>query len=218
MEDLTYSISAINSIGHYRIFKLMPKDKALEYKAGHFVMLNNGQIGRPYSIASAPSWPYLEFVIHLIGGQFTSYLEKVKVGDELKVKGPAGHFTYNDEERLILIGGGAGIAPLMSITRHVIEEKKAKVDLFYSSRYLHEAPYLSELMSYAKAGLINLHFTVTREEIGGFRHGRFSPEDILKLGDISDATVFLCGNMAMAKAFKESLEGKVADFKVEAWG
>ncbi len=219
MQELTYTISSIEAMGDYRIFKLIPDGELLKYRAGHFVVLSNGAVARPYSIASPPSYSYLEFLIHLVGGQFTSYLADVKVGERLTVKGPSGHFLYDGEEHVVLIGGGAGVAPLASITRHAITlKKRPKIHLFYSARYLHDAPYLSEFISYHNAGLIDLHFTITREEVTGFRHGRFSAEDVLALGDISDAIVFLCGSMAMAKAFREPLIDKVKNFKVEAWG
>ena len=219
MQDLEYIIKSIDNIGDYRIFKLIPEGEKLEYKAGHFVMLSNGEIGRPYSIASAPYMPYLEFAVHLVGGQFTSYLADVKVGEKINVKGPSGHFVYESNDNIILIGGGAGIAPLMSIIREAIGRKeKPKIDLFYSARYLHEAPYLSELIGYDKAGLINLHFTITREEVEGFRNGRFAPEDVENISDLSERVIYLCGNIKMANAFKEKLEGKVKKFNVEAWG
>ncbi|RME79604.1 MAG: FAD-dependent oxidoreductase [Methanobacteriota archaeon] len=218
---MEYSIKTIESIGPYRIVKLIPEKENLDYKAGQFVRLTNIEgVGRPYSIAACPSFPYLEFIFHIVpGGQFTTYIaEKAKLGDKVEVSKAAGHFTYNGEKKAVFLAGGSGIAPVIGIIRHIVSNKiEGEFSVFYSNKDF-SAPYLSELLSYSKAGLIKLYVTFTREDVSGFHNGRFTPEFIEKETSLGGATLFICGSMAMAKAFRDALKDKVEAVKIEAWG
>jgi ferredoxin-NADP reductase len=79
---------------------------------------------RSYSVASAPGLEGLyELVVErLEGGEVSLFLHDVaEVGDTIDIRGPfGGHFAWNPEDGgpLLLIGGGSGVAPLMSILRH----------------------------------------------------------------------------------------------------
>jgi ferredoxin-NADP reductase len=79
---------------------------------------------RSYSVASAPGLEglYELAVERLEGGEVSPFLHDVaEVGDTIEIRGPfGGHFAWNPEDGgpLLLIGGGSGIAPLMSILRH----------------------------------------------------------------------------------------------------
>ena len=79
---------------------------------------------RSYSVASAPGLEGLyELVVErLEGGEVSPFLHDVaEVGDTIEIRGPfGGHFAWNPEDGgpLLLIGGGSGVAPLMSILRH----------------------------------------------------------------------------------------------------
>ena len=82
------------------------------------------QAQRSYSIASAPGLAGLyELIVGLIEeGEVSAYLHEVaEVGDALEIRGPfGGHFVWKPEDGgpLLLVGGGSGIAPLLSILRH----------------------------------------------------------------------------------------------------
>jgi ferredoxin-NADP reductase len=79
---------------------------------------------RSYSVASAPGPEGLYEVIveRLEGGEISPFLHDVaEVGDAIEIRGPfGGHFIWAPEDGgpLMLIGGGSGVAPLMSILRH----------------------------------------------------------------------------------------------------
>ncbi|WP_343034073.1 FAD-binding oxidoreductase [Aurantimonas aggregata] len=82
------------------------------------------QAQRSYSIASAPELAgvYEIVVEHLEDGEVSPFFHDVaELGTTFEVRGPfGGHFAWNakDGGPLLLIGGGSGIAPLMSIVRH----------------------------------------------------------------------------------------------------
>ena len=79
---------------------------------------------RSYSVASGPGLEGLyELVVErLEGGEVSPFFHDVaEVGDTIDIRGPfGGHFAWNPEDGgpLLLIGGGSGVAPLMSILRH----------------------------------------------------------------------------------------------------
>jgi ferredoxin-NADP reductase len=82
------------------------------------------QTQRSYSVASAPGLEGLyELVVERLGdGEVSPFLHDVaEVGDAIEIRGPfGGHFAWDAEDGgpLPLIGGGSGVAPLMSILRH----------------------------------------------------------------------------------------------------
>ena len=78
---------------------------------------------RSYSIASAPGAREIELAIErLDDGEVSPFFhEAAAVGDEIELRGPiGGHFIWQvgDGGPLLLIGGGSGVVPLMSMARH----------------------------------------------------------------------------------------------------
>jgi ferredoxin-NADP reductase len=81
------------------------------------------QAERSYSIASAPEDKgVVEFGVQLLeDGEVSPYLWKITEGKQVEMRGPiGGHFVWEASipEPLILIGGGSGMVPLMSMLRH----------------------------------------------------------------------------------------------------
>ena len=78
------------------------------------------RVWRAYSMVSAPHDEFLEFFSIVVpGGEFTSELSRLQVGDELLVdKTALGYLTLDrfiDGRDLWLLGSGTGIAPFLSI-------------------------------------------------------------------------------------------------------
>jgi ferredoxin-NADP reductase len=76
---------------------------------------------RSYSIASAPDGSSdIEVTVErLPDGEVSSFLHDVVVpGDELEVRGPiGGWFVWRGDSPALLLGGGSGVVPLMSMLR-----------------------------------------------------------------------------------------------------
>jgi ferredoxin-NADP reductase len=77
---------------------------------------------RSYSIASAPGdGSEIEIMVErLDDGEVSMYLhDQLAVGDPLEIRGPfGGWFVWNGGTPLLLVGGGSGVVPLMSMLRH----------------------------------------------------------------------------------------------------
>src|SRR5437868_998269 len=82
------------------------------------------QVERSYSIASEPERSgAVDLTIEKIDdGEVSPYMhDVVMVGDRVEVRGPiGGYFVWDAQmhDPLLLIGGGSGVVPLMSILRH----------------------------------------------------------------------------------------------------
>ena len=79
-------------------------------------------VQRPYSIASSPNEPFLEFYIELVRkGVLTPLLWKLKVGEKVLIrKRIVGDFTLDDEgglHRHLMLATVTGVAPYVSIVR-----------------------------------------------------------------------------------------------------
>jgi propane monooxygenase reductase subunit len=109
---------------------------------------------RSFSMAntSARESGQLEFVIKIYpDGLFSEYLDKqLKVGDRLKLTGPFGVFTLRDapDRDLIFVGGGAGMAPILSLLRSMAERGiDRKAVFYYGARRRSDLCFEDELRS-----------------------------------------------------------------------
>jgi ferredoxin-NADP reductase len=105
---------------------------------------------RSYSIASSPlDEGEIELTVErLADGEVSPFLHDVlEVGDELEVRGPlTEYFTWNGSSPLLLVGGGSGIVPLMSMLRHQRRAlPEVHLRLLYSVRSPEDVFYRNEL-------------------------------------------------------------------------
>jgi propane monooxygenase reductase component len=107
---------------------------------------------RSFSMAntSARESGQLEFIIKIYpDGLFSDYLDKkLKVGDQLNLTGPFGVFTLRDapDKDLIFVGGGAGMAPILSLLRSMAERGiERKAVYYYGARRQSDLCFESEL-------------------------------------------------------------------------
>jgi propane monooxygenase reductase subunit len=105
------------------------EQKELKFFPGQYVDISvpGTSATRSFSMAntSSTSTGQLEFVIKIFpDGLFSHLLDtQLTVGDRLELTGPYGVFTLReaDDARLIFVGGGAGMAPILSLLRSMGE-------------------------------------------------------------------------------------------------
>ncbi len=126
---------------------------------------------RSYSIASAPGGgDTIELTIErLADGEVSPFFhEVVAVGDQIELRGPlGGYFVWpaQDNGPLLLIGGGSGVVPLVSMIRHrqATADRRA-VALLYSARTWDDVLYRDELVALDAANDgFTLRLALTRE-------------------------------------------------------
>jgi CDP-4-dehydro-6-deoxyglucose reductase, E3 len=108
------------------LFLRLPVAEEFRFQAGQYIdiMLPGGR-RRSFSIASPPhDARVLELHVRRVaGGEFSAPLfDEDAHSALLTVEGPLGKFVYRPGAApMLLVGGGTGLAPLLSILRHVIE-------------------------------------------------------------------------------------------------
>lgn len=150
---------------------------------------DGGQAKRDYSIASPPEEKgKIELGVELLpDGEVSPYLFSLKEGEQIEVAGPGGrHFVWEPsmEGPLVLIGGGAGIVPLMSMLRQYCrqENRGRGVILIESARTFDRLPYQEELEQIKKSRPdITIETTITGEAPADWvgQRGRLN-EEVLK--------------------------------------
>ncbi len=155
------------------LFLRLPVAETFEFEAGQYVdiMLSGGR-RRSFSIASPPhDSQVLELHVRRVaGGEFSVPLFEADARTSLlTVEGPFGQFAYRQSTApMMLVGGGTGLAPLLSILRHVIDNGIARdMTLYWGVR--------SERDLYAHEALEALTRRATLPPGGRFTHCRYVP-------------------------------------------
>ncbi len=167
------------------------------------------QAERSYSIGSAPEdLPEIELIIEQLDkGEVSPFFHEIVArGDTIELRGPiGGHFTWgrNDGGPLLLVGGGSGVVPLLSMLRHrATAAPEVPVALVYSARAREELIAADELLRRAEnEPNVSLMVTLTRESpvAAPFREGRMNAdvigEVLAGLGGVPRHS-YVCGSTA----------------------
>jgi len=125
---------------------------------------------RSYSIASGTSpGTHIELTVDAVpDGEVSGFLhEELRIGDRIELRGPIGnYFAWSAEHDygLLLIAGGSGVVPLMSMLRsRAAAGATQPARLLYSARSMDQIIYRSELDRLAARDLsFALTYTLTR--------------------------------------------------------
>ncbi len=138
--------------------------------------------------------------------------ESARVGDAVRVSQGQGPFVYLPEmsDNVVLIGGGVGITPLLSIFRHVRDTGlPTQAHLVYSVSDSREILFRDELDAAVRAH-DNLHVSITVTQPDPNWHGLTGRIDPVKLHalDVPDDTLYyLCGPKGMVEDMSSLLHG-----------
>ncbi|MGW2405529.1 2Fe-2S iron-sulfur cluster-binding protein [Streptomyces sp. NPDC001739] len=113
------------------------------YRPGQFLTLklpgaDGGPAARCYSLASSPhTGEPMKITVKRVAGGYGSHwvCDHVTAGQELEVLPPAGTFTPRSLDRdLLLVAGGSGITPVLSIAKSALAQGRGRVALLYANR------------------------------------------------------------------------------------
>lgn len=194
---------------------LQPADgEPVIWTPGQFFTLHHTVDGRPhrraYSISSDPAeTARVRITVRKIDNGVVSgaLYENAHVGMQLSVLGPSGRFVWpqasalaDGDEPVVLVGGGSGLTPLMSILYAVLRTGSHRVELRYANRDGDLGLYAEELEALADR---SPKLTLTR--ISGH----------LQASDLQDiapsASVYICGPSGMMDAATAALASHPAD-------
>ena len=167
---------------------------------------------RDYSIASPPGPDRFEVTVQrLADGEVSPYLTGVaEPGDQLEVRGPiGGWFAWHaaDPRPLLLLAGGSGVVPLMSMIRtHAQVKSKAPVRLIYSARTPDDVIYADELSERVRVAPLTVTYAYTRwwpgDPPAGAHSGRVNADVIAQAGFPPEwnPLIFICGPSGFVEA------------------
>jgi len=186
---------------------------SISFKPGQFVNLKKPDgLSRSYSVANTPNEDnILEFHIRsLPGGQFSQWAKnELEVGEQIPVSEPKGDCFYIPERQdqgLLLIGTGTGLAPLLGIIKDALaQQHSGPIHLLHGSRNKKGLYHIDEMKTLAEQ-YPNFHYTAC---VSGempekdFEQGRVNEIALNKINDLKGWRVYLCGHPEMVNDTKK---------------
>lgn len=150
LSELRASVLAVVDETHdVKTFVLAPGAGWPRHRAGQYVTVNveidGARMGRCYSLSSAPGDAHLTITVKRVpGGRVSGFLhDKVRPGSVLVLGVPTGDFVLGPRtpEKLLLLSGGSGVTPVMSLLRDLSRRDAVKDVVF-----LHAARSASDVI------------------------------------------------------------------------
>jgi ferredoxin-NADP reductase/DMSO/TMAO reductase YedYZ heme-binding membrane subunit len=175
------------------------------------------RVNRSYTIASSPTRnAYCEISVKRTTDGYASHHlhDHWREGQSVKVSAPAGKFFFAGSEarRVVLIAGGIGITPMMSVVRSLTDRGwRGEIYLLFSVRAVRDVVFRDEI-KYLEARFPNLHVRVLvtqdPETAWDGPRGQITREVIADfVPDLTRGPVMLCGPGPMMAAMRAALIG-----------
>lgn len=191
--------------------------------------INDELVIRSYTpVSSDDDKGYIDLVIKVYfknthprfpdGGKMTQYLENLKIGDKIQIRGPSGRLQYQGEGEFVIkklrkdppqtlrvdsismIAGGTGITPMLQLIRHIIkhDEKEIKMALIFANQSEKDILVRKELEEVAQShpDQFKLWYTLDNVTSGWKYSNGFINEDMIKdhlLPPSNSSVVLMCG-------------------------
>lgn len=150
---------------------VMPDGSPLPFDhiAGQYLnvklVIGGTRVNRSYTIASSPTRTgYCEISVKRVPDGYASHHlhDTVKEGDLIDIGAPAGKFYFagHEADRVVLVAGGVGITPMMSVVRSLTDRCwTGDIYLLFAVRKLHDIVFEHELAQLQKR-FANLHVCI----------------------------------------------------------
>lgn len=217
-------------------FRIVPRYRGIPFSVQHALgLLPHFEAGdlvaitppgetraRYYSLASSSRSGVLEICVrHQPGGACSSFLYAMQPGDRVdaSIRPNPAFRPDGSAGPLILIGAGAGIAPLMGFIRHVGRQRP--VHLYWGGRNPHaDFLYRDELEAHALDGRLSGWRTIfSRFDRGGYVQDLITQDAVeFRRMIAAGGQILICGSREMASGVRQALDVALAplglDFSV----
>lgn len=227
-EDVTHNVKT------FRFKSTNGREIPFDYLPGQFLTLHVAPEGVPtkrsYTIASTPTWrDRIEITVKREEhGLVSRWLHDVlATGDEVEMEAPNGTFCFTgtDAESVLLIGGGVGVTPMMSVARYLTESNwPGTAHLILGFRTPGDFIFRDEIADLQTRNP-NLHVTATMSQPDGSWRGAKGHIDAALLArtvnELVSQVAHICGPAPMMEAVRAALvelglpEGQI---RTEAFG
>ena len=190
-------------------------DDPIPFKAGQFVELAVPGIGEaPFTPSSSPKISERMEITIMRTGRVTDWLDTMKVGDEVGVRGPMGR-AYPIEDfhgrEILIVGGGCGVGPLRSLLLALVEDldNYARIIVRYGARTPDSIVFRdAQMRGWDQGGALDVMLTVDEGNPGWDGHvgmiTSIMTEDYLDC-HADDGIAVMCGPPVMMKYGTETL-------------
>jgi len=191
------------------------KGQDFSYRAGQWIdcyaVINGERKLVGYSLASSPvTIDTIEVAVKKSDNLVTEYVHgEAQVGDTLFIEGGQGDIFYEEGmgDKVVLIGAGIGVAPLLGMLRYIDDSTDASVIMIQSASTPDEMVYYEEASGIAERNSrVSYLATITRgESREGFKRGRISKEKLIEAGVDAGSLFFLSGPGGMIPDMEDVL-------------
>ncbi|SDW68907.1 propane monooxygenase reductase subunit [Amycolatopsis xylanica] len=196
---------------------VLKADTELKFFPGQYVDIGvpGTEHTRSFSMAATRG---LEFVIRVYpGGLFSERLAKdISPGDRLTLTGPFGVFTLRDapDKRLVFVGGGAGMAPILCLLRSMAERGiDRKAVFYYGARKRRDLCFEKELHELERTLPGFRYVPALSEEDWDGETGLITEVLRRRESNLENADAYVCGPPPMVEAAIELLPALGVDGK-----
>ncbi len=154
---------------HEKLFEIaLEGGVSLEHEPGQFIMLSLFGVGEvPISVSSSPATRGSFDICVRAVGKVTSALHRLEAGDEVGIRGPYGKgfpIRILEGNDLLMVAGGLGIAPLRSLIKHVLHNRRdfGKVHILLGCKTPSDMLFVDELDLWNKRMDVYYECTVDR--------------------------------------------------------
>jgi len=195
------------------VFEVPPEHaEAFRYRPGQFLTLRIAHEGRHllrcYSLASSPllDEPPRVTVKRVAQGRVSNWIcDRVKAGDAIDVKPPAGHFTpHSIDVDFLFFAGGSGITPIFSIISSALVAGRGRLYLIYANRDEDSVIYCDQLNALENQHPARLKIVHLLDSVQGL-------PTVAQLAELSrewiGADCYVCGPEAFMECALEALRG-----------
>jgi NAD(P)H-flavin reductase len=224
--EFTHNLKVLSKqmLNHDTLLLRLLHDELFAFKAGQFINLKStDNTVRSYSISNPPNKQlHIELQIRLLPkGRFSGWIHnEVKIGDNIPASLALGCCFYNttqQEQGLLLVGTGSGLAPLYGILQDALQQKhKGEIHLFHGSRQA-EGVYLKKQIQQLVNENNNLSYTACisgeykDEHKTHYSQGRVHNVALSSYPSLNNWRVYLCGHPEMVKQMQTQVFLKGVD-------
>jgi vanillate O-demethylase ferredoxin subunit len=193
-----------DTTNHIKTFVFQPTNKEVilpKFTAGSHInlFLPSGKI-RSYSCVNPPNennqYQIAVKLEPLGNGGSKEIHEQISLGDTLKISPPKNNFVlYENTKKYILISGGIGITPLLSMSHRLTEIDKY-FELHICAKTKEEIPFQYELKNWTFAPNVEIHLNKNGKSSIDINKVLASPD--------KDTLVYLCGPTGFIKWIEET--------------
>ncbi len=187
----------------------------MSFQAGQYVSVAVDDVGhrRSYSICSRPDIEHgFELLIDMeINGLGVNYFRNLEFGQEIKLIGPMGQFVIQDnqDDQLILIATGSGIAPFHSMLLDLLQVKgeTRPITLYWGLRFVNQLFWQDEFEELAQLYSNFSFYPVVSKPTPEWTLSTGHVTDLLDIHEFSpQAGFYICGNTHMIQDVMATLQ------------